>query len=150
MAAKLRLARAGAKKRPFYRVVVADTRAPRDGKFIERLGTFNPLLPRDNKERIVIDLERVKYWLGQGAKPTERLEKILFELGAIEKLSEDYAGKPKKTKKNPSKLRKDQPKEEAPAEDATESAEGTDAPAAEEKAAEETPAADAEEEKKAE
>ncbi len=119
MAAKIRLARAGAKKRPFYRVVVADVRAPRDGDFIEKLGTFNPLLPRDNKERVVIDLERVKYWLGHGAKPTERLEKILFELGAIEKLSEDYSSKPKKAKKNPGKLRKDQPKEEPAAEEST-------------------------------
>lgn len=121
MAAKIRLARAGAKKRPYYRVVVADVRAPRDGKFIERLGVFNPLLPRDHKDRMVIDLERVKYWLAKGAQPTERLEKVLFELGAIEKLSQDYASKPKKAKKNPTKLRKDQPKEEAaeaPAEEA--------------------------------
>jgi len=74
MATKIRLARAGAKKQPFYRVVVADSRSPRDGKFIEKLGTFNPLLPNDNANRLVLNTERVQYWLGAGATPSERVE----------------------------------------------------------------------------
>jgi small subunit ribosomal protein S16 len=76
MALKIRLARGGAKKRPFYRIVVADATAPRDGKFIERIGHYNPLLPHENPERIKFDAERVKYWLGHGAQPTERLARI--------------------------------------------------------------------------
>ena len=77
MATKIRLARAGAKKQPFYRVVVTDSRAPRDGKFIEKLGTFNPLLPKDNENRLVLNVERVQYWLGVGATPSERVESFL-------------------------------------------------------------------------
>ena len=77
MALKIRLARGGAKKRPFYRIVVADSRSPRDGRFIERLGTFDPLLPKDSGERIKFNAERVKYWLGQGAKPSDRVTGFL-------------------------------------------------------------------------
>ena len=74
MATKIRLARAGAKKQPSYRVVVTDSRSPRDGKFIEKLGTFNPLLPKDHADRLVLNKERVAYWLGNGATPSERVE----------------------------------------------------------------------------
>ena len=81
MAVKIRLARGGSKKRPFYRVVVADVRAPRDGKFIEKLGTFNPLLSSDNSERIIVNKERVEYWINTGAKPTERVAKLITKLG---------------------------------------------------------------------
>lgn len=77
MATKIRLARAGAKKQPSYRVVVTDSRSPRDGKFIEKLGTFNPLLPKDHADRLVLNKERVAYWLGNGATPSERVESIL-------------------------------------------------------------------------
>lgn len=77
MATKIRLARAGAKKQPFYRVVVTDSRSPRDGKFIEKLGTFNPLLPQENENRLVLNKERVAYWLGVGATPSERVENFL-------------------------------------------------------------------------
>jgi small subunit ribosomal protein S16 len=79
MSLKIRLARGGAKKRPFYRIVVAEATAPRDGRFIERIGHYNPLLPRDNPERIKFDAERVKHWLGHGAQPTERLARIFAE-----------------------------------------------------------------------
>lgn len=79
MALKIRLARGGAKKRPFYRIVVAEAAAPRDGRFIERIGHYNPLLPRDNPDRIKFDAERVKHWLGNGAQPTERLARIFAE-----------------------------------------------------------------------
>jgi small subunit ribosomal protein S16 len=71
------MARAGTKKRPFYHVVVADSRAPRDGRFIERLGYFNPLLPKDNKERLKVDFEKVKAWLAKGAQPSDRVMRFL-------------------------------------------------------------------------
>ncbi len=85
MATKIRLARAGAKKQPFYRVVVADSRSPRDGKFIEKIGTFNPLLDKDNVNRLVLNTERVQYWIGAGATPTERVENILVAASLIKR-----------------------------------------------------------------
>lgn len=81
MAVRIRLSRGGSKKRPFYRIVAADSRAPRDGRFIEKLGTYNPLLPQDHEQRLVVNAERVKYWLGIGALPTERLAKLFSNLG---------------------------------------------------------------------
>lgn len=81
MPLKIRLARGGAKKRPHYRIVVADARAPRDGRFIEKVGTFNPLLPRDHAERFTLVEERVKYWLGEGAQPTDRVLRMLDAAG---------------------------------------------------------------------
>ena len=83
MAVRIRLSRGGSKKRPFYRVVTADQRAPRDGRFIEKLGTYNPLLPQDHEQRLVINEERVKYWLSVGAQPTERLAKLFSNLGLV-------------------------------------------------------------------
>jgi len=80
MATKIRLARGGSKKRPFYRIVVADVRAPRDGRFIERLGTYDPRLPHENPERLTVKAERVQHWLGTGAQPTERVQKLLASL----------------------------------------------------------------------
>ena len=77
MAMKIRLARGGSKKRPFYRVVAADARMPRDGRFIEKLGTYNPLLPKDSEERVKLDLERIQHWMGQGAQPTDRVSRML-------------------------------------------------------------------------
>ena len=77
----IRMARAGTKKRPFYHVVVADSRAPRDGRFIERLGFFNPLLPKDNKERLKVDFEKVKAWLAKGAQPSDRIMRFLDAAG---------------------------------------------------------------------
>lgn len=85
MSVRIRLSRGGSKKRPFYKVVAADQRSPRDGRFIERLGSYNPMLPQDHAERFVINEERVKYWLSQGAEPTERLEKMLSNLGLVNK-----------------------------------------------------------------
>ncbi len=84
MALKIRLARAGAKKRPFYRIVVAEATAPRDGRFVEKVGTYNPLLPRDNSERIVLQEERIRHWISQGAKPTERVARFLGEAKIID------------------------------------------------------------------
>lgn len=81
MALKIRLARGGAKKRPFYRIVVADAASPRDGRFLERVGQYNPFLPHGNPERIKFDVERVKHWLGHGAQPTERVQRFLAAEG---------------------------------------------------------------------
>ncbi len=79
MSLKIRMARGGAKKRPFFRIVVADSRSPRDGRFIERIGSYNPMLPKDHAERVVIMEDRVKHWLGVGAKPSHRIAHFLFE-----------------------------------------------------------------------
>jgi small subunit ribosomal protein S16 len=81
MSLKIRLARMGTKKRPQYRVVVADSRYPRDGRFIEKLGTYNPMLPKDSKERVNIDLERVQHWLSVGAQPSDRVLRFLDAAG---------------------------------------------------------------------
>ena len=83
MSVRIRLSRGGSKKRPFYKVVAADQRAPRDGRFIERLGSYNPMLPKDHADRFTVDVERVKYWLSNGAQPTERLAKMLSSLGVV-------------------------------------------------------------------
>jgi small subunit ribosomal protein S16 len=85
MAMKLRLARGGSKKRPFYRIVASDSRMPRDGRYIEKLGTYNPLLPKDSEDRIQMDMERVQYWLDQGAQPTDRVSRFLEASGVIAK-----------------------------------------------------------------
>jgi len=84
MATKIRLARGGTKKRPFYRIVIADERAPRDGNFIEKVGNFNPMLPKDHKERLIFSKERIEYWLKVGAQPTERVQKFLAEHGLVD------------------------------------------------------------------
>ena len=81
MAVRIRLSRGGSKKRPFYRIVVADQRAPRDGRFIEKLGSYNPMLPQDHAERLVVDAEKVKAWIAKGAQPTDRLQKLFANLG---------------------------------------------------------------------
>ena len=85
MAMKIRLARGGSKKRPFYRIVAADSRMPRDGRFIEKLGTYNPLLPKDSEERVRMDVERVKHWLAQGAQATDRVARMLEAAGVTPK-----------------------------------------------------------------
>src|SRR5205807_3610483 len=85
MSLKIRLARAGTKKRPFYHIVIADSRSPRDGRFIERLGYFNPLLPKEKTERLKLDLEKVKAWLAKGALPTDRVSRFLNEAGLMKR-----------------------------------------------------------------
>ncbi len=81
MATKIRLARGGSKKRPYYRIVVADVRAPRDGRFIEKVGTYNPMLAKDHPERVTLVEERIRHWLGQGAQPTDRVLRFLDQAG---------------------------------------------------------------------
>ncbi|MCB2129924.1 MAG: 30S ribosomal protein S16 [Rhodobacteraceae bacterium] len=85
MAMKIRLARGGSKKRPFYSIVAADSRMPRDGRFIEKLGTYNPLLPKDSEDRVKMNVERVQHWISQGAQPTDRIARMLEAAGVREK-----------------------------------------------------------------
>jgi small subunit ribosomal protein S16 len=85
MSLKIRLARGGAKKRPFYSIVVADSHSPRDGRFIERIGTYNPMLDRSHADRITLKTERIQHWLGVGALPTDRVARFLGDAGLIEK-----------------------------------------------------------------
>ena len=147
MATKIRLARGGSKKRPFYRIVIADERAPRDGNFIEKIGNFNPMVPKDHKERVVISKERAEHWLKVGAQPTDRVQRILADLGMMEA--------PKITEKTKKHLPKEKAQERIKAkeeaalkaeEEATAAAEAAKAEAekpAEEPAAEEQPQAEA-------
>ena len=111
---KLRLSRGGTKKRPVYKLVVADSRFARDGRFIEKVGFFNPLLPKEKKERVKLEAERIKYWLGQGAQPTTRVARILGE----NKLMPMPANGSNPQKSIPKKDRKKEGSEEAKKEDA--------------------------------
>ena len=83
MALKIRLARGGAKKRPFYRIVVAEASAPRDGRYVERVGTYNPMVPKDHEQRLTLNGERISFWMGKGAQPTERVHKMLASAGLM-------------------------------------------------------------------
>ncbi|RAU23660.1 30S ribosomal protein S16 [Paramagnetospirillum kuznetsovii] len=94
MALKIRLSRGGAKKRPFYKIVVADARSPRDGRFIEKVGTYNPMLPVESEQRWILNDERVKHWLSVGAQPTDRLIRFFADRGLVAKTA-----KPEQTKK---------------------------------------------------
>ena len=121
MAMKIRLARGGSKKRPFYRIVAADSRMPRDGRFIEKLGTYNPLLPKDSEERVKMNMERIQYWLSQGAQPTDRISRMLEAAGVLEK----------KERNNPNKGTPGKKAQERAEEKAAKAAEAADAPAEE-------------------
>jgi small subunit ribosomal protein S16 len=138
---KLRLSRGGTKKRPVYKVVVADSRFARDGRFIEKVGFFNPLLPKEKKERVGLEAERIKYWLGQGAQPTTRVARILGENDLIPMPAN--GNNPKKAV--PKKDRKKEGEEAAPAAEApkAEAAPAAEAPKEEAPKAEAAPAAEA-------
>jgi small subunit ribosomal protein S16 len=128
MALKIRLARGGAKKRPYYRIVVADSRAARDGGFIERLGSFNPLLAKDHEQRLTFNTERMQYWLQQGAQPTDRVAKFLASaelIAAPAQKSNPIQGKPKA--KAQERIRAAQAAEEAAAAAAAKAAEEANA-----------------------
>jgi len=100
MSLKIRLARAGTKKRPFYHIVIADSRAPRDGRFIERIGFFSPLTPKEEKEhRLKLDLDKVKSWLAKGATPTDRVMRFLDEAGVMKRPARNNPQKAKPKKK---------------------------------------------------
>ena len=129
---KIRLSMIGAKKRPIYKIVIADSRFPRDGRFIEKVGLFNPLLPKEKKERIIIEAERVKHWISKGAKPTLRVSRILGEAQimpmpkpgnnpnkAIPKKDRKKDGKEESKKEAPKQeAKKEEPKKEAPKQEA--------------------------------
>lgn len=161
MATKIRLARGGSKKRPYYRIVAADVRAPRDGRFIERLGTYNPLLPKDSAERVTLNKERIQYWLDQGATPTDRVLRFLDAEGMAKREARNNPNKAKPGKKAQERIEEKKQKEEDAAQAAADAeaaakaeaeAPAEEAPAEEAPVAEEAPAqeAPAEEEKPAE
>ena len=135
MAMKIRLARGGSKKRPFYSIVAADSRMPRDGRFIEKLGTYNPLLPKDSEDRVKMDLERVQYWLGQGAQPTDRIARMLEAAGVKEKSERSNPNKAKPGKK-PTERAEEKAAKAAAAEEAAKAEAEAPAEAAEEATAE--------------
>jgi small subunit ribosomal protein S16 len=93
MAVSIRLSRGGAKKRPYYRIVVADARSPRDGSFIEKIGTYNPLLGKDDEKRVVLDAERAKHWIANGAQPTDRVARFLDQAGVKERAQRNNPNK---------------------------------------------------------
>jgi small subunit ribosomal protein S16 len=99
MSLKIRLARAGTKKRPVYHIVIADSRSPRDGRYIERLGYFNPLLAKDHKDRLKLDLDKVKAWMGKGALPTDRVSRFLDAAGIMKREAQNNPEKAKPKKK---------------------------------------------------
>ena len=121
---KIRLSMGGVRKRPVYKIVVADSRAPRDGRFVEKIGLFNPLLPKDKKERIKVEAERVKYWISKGAKPTLRVSRILGEAQLMpmpKPGNNPQKAVPKKERKKTEEPKKDTPKlegKEAPKQEA--------------------------------
>jgi small subunit ribosomal protein S16 len=143
MALKIRLARGGAKKRPFYRIVVAEASAPRDGRYVERVGTYNPMVPKEHEQRMTLNSERITFWLGQGAKPTDRVHKMLAAAGLAE--APVIRDQPKKSA--PGKKRAEREAEAASAAEAAAASAAADAAEAEEAAAaapaEEAPAEEA-------
>ena len=141
MALKIRLARGGAKKRPFYRIVVAEASSPRDGRFVERIGSYNPMLPSGHDDRLVLDGERAKYWMSKGAKPTLRVHKMMAGIGLLD--SPEIREQPKKSAPGQKRLDREEAAAEAAAAAAEAAAEAEAAPAeapAEEAVAEEAPA----------
>ncbi len=138
MATVIRLARGGAKKTPFYRLVVADSRAPRDGEFIEKIGTFNPLLAKDSTTRLVVNTERAKYWLGVGAQPSDRVARLFATAGLGAKPS--IEGKPQKARRKPEKLSRREKAAKLEVEAKAKAAEEATAAAEAAKAAAEAPA----------
>ena len=152
MALAIRLSRGGRKKRPFYRIVVTDKRMPRDGRYIERLGTYNPLLEDENRVKLVKD--RIEYWLSQGAKPSERVAIFLGQAGLIDMPEQpNRPNKSQQSEKTKMKIADKEEKRKAAAEEAASAeAEASEAPAEEapaEEAAAEAPAEEAKEEEKA-
>ncbi len=131
MAINIRLARGGSKKRPYYKIVVADARSPRDGRFIEKIGNYNPLLAKDNEQRVQLDADRAKHWLSVGAQPTDRVARFLDAAGVLERSARN----------NPNKGKPGEKATERAEERATKAAEAAEAEAA----AKAAPAAETEE-----
>jgi small subunit ribosomal protein S16 len=141
MALKIRLARGGAKKRPFYRIVVAEASAPRDGRYVERVGTYNPMVPKDHDQRLTLNGERITYWMGQGAQPTERVQKMLATAGLA--AAPVIRDQPKKSAPGKKRAEREAEAAEAAAAAAEEAAAAAESAAAEEALAEEAPAEEA-------
>ncbi len=162
MSLRIRLSRGGAKKRPYYRIVVADSRRPRDGRYIERLGTYNPMVAKDHPERLKTNDERIKYWIGVGAKPSDRVARLISASGLVEKppipeqtkqhlpraktleRQKEAEEAAKKAAEAPPEEKAEEKADEAPAEEKAEDAAADDKPA-EEKAEEKADEAPAEE-----
>ena len=158
MAVAIRMSRGGSKKRPYYKIVVADVRAPRDGKFIERIGSYNPLLAKDDEKRVVLDAERAKHWLDNGAKPSDRVSRFLDAAGLLKREARNNPNKGKPGEKATERLEEKAekaaaaeeaakeaaaaPAEEAPAEEAAAETPAEETSAPEEAATEEKPAAE--------
>ncbi len=155
MSVAMRMARGGSKKRPYYKIVIADIRAPRDGKFIERIGSYNPLLAKDDEKRVILDLDRAKHWLSVGAQPSDRVARFLDAAGVLKREARNNPNKAKPGEKATERLEEKAekaaaaeeaakeaaaaPAEEAPAEEAVAETPAEETPAAEE-AAPEAPA----------
>ena len=139
MALKIRLARGGAKKRPFYRIVVAEAASPRDGRYVERVGTYNPMVPKDHDQRLILNGERISFWMSKGAQPTDRVHKMLASAGLME--APVIRDQPKKSA--PGKKRADREAAAADAAATAAEAAAAEAAAAEAAAAEAAPAEEA-------
>lgn len=122
MPLKIRLARGGSKKRPYYSIVVAEARAPRDGRFIEKIGSYNPLLPKDSGERVKVDGERVKHWLSKGAKPTDRVHRFLDAEGLLTRAPRNNPKKALPGKKAQERIEEQKQREEEARQTAEEAA----------------------------
>ena len=149
MALKIRLARGGSKKHPFYRIVVAEASSPRDGRFVERLGSYDPMVPKDHENRVSLKDERIKFWMSKGAKPTLRVHKILAAAGLLdapiirEQPIKAAPGKKRLERENEAKEAAEAPAEAAPAEDKPAEDTPTAEAPAEDKPAEDTPTPEA-------
>lgn len=150
MALALRMARGGAKKRPYYRIVVADSRMPRDGRYIEKVGTYNPMLPKDDENRVRLEEDRIKHWLSEGARPSDRVSRFLEAAGMTEKKARNNPNKGKPAQKTLDLIEEKKGKVEAAAEAAKEAAEAAKEAAKAAKEAEKAAAAEAKEAAKAE
>lgn len=154
MAVSIRLSRGGSKKRPYYRIVVADARSPRDGNFIEKIGTYNPLLAKDDAKRVTLDTDRAKHWLGVGAQPTDRVARFLDAAGLRERAARNNPNKGKPGEKALERLEEQAKKAEEAAAAAAAAAAAPEPEAVEEaapaEAAAEAPAAEEVAEEKAE
>lgn len=138
MSVKIRLARGGSKKRPYYYIVAAENRSPRDGRYIERVGTYNPMLPKDSEDRVTLKVERVKHWLSVGAQPTDRVARFLDAADLMKREARNNPEKAKPKKKAQERLAAEEEKKREAEEAAKAAAEEAAAPAEEE-----APAADA-------
>ena len=138
MALKIRLARGGAKKRPFYRIVVAEASAPRDGRYVERVGTYNPMVPKDHEQRLTLNGERINFWMSKGAQPTERVHKMLASAGLM--AAPVLRDQPKKSAPGKKRSEREAAADEAAADAEAQAAKAVEDASAGEAVAEEAPA----------